>query len=68
MAVPRVLKVADVDALTNFIWISGWTLLGVIVHGPSPKRPSPRAILPSRRAADGEQEDSTADEAVGVDW
>lgn len=68
VAVPRVLKVTDVDALTNFIWISGWTLLGVIVHGPAPKRPSPRAILPSRRAADGAQEDSTTDEAVGVDW
>jgi capsular polysaccharide biosynthesis protein len=35
VAMPRVLKLSDVDALTNFIWISGWTLLGVIVYGPS---------------------------------
>lgn len=31
VAVPRILKVADIDAVTNFIWISGWTMLGVIV-------------------------------------
>jgi capsular polysaccharide biosynthesis protein len=31
VAIPRVLKVADIDAVTNFVWISGWTLLGVIV-------------------------------------
>lgn len=36
-AIPRVLKVADVDALTNFLWISGWTLLGAIVYSPSKK-------------------------------
>jgi capsular polysaccharide biosynthesis protein len=38
VAVPRVLKLADVDTLTNFIWISGWTLLGVIVYAPSKRR------------------------------
>jgi capsular polysaccharide biosynthesis protein len=31
VAIPRVLKVADIDAVTNFVRISGWTLLGVIV-------------------------------------
>jgi len=31
VAIPRILKVADIDAVTNFVWISGWTLLGVIV-------------------------------------
>ena len=31
VAIPSVLKVADVNAVTNFVWISGWTLLGVIV-------------------------------------
>lgn len=30
VAVPRVLKAADIDAVTNYMWISGWTLLGVI--------------------------------------
>ncbi len=38
VAIPRVLKLADVDALTNFVWISGWALLGVIVYAPSKKR------------------------------
>ena len=38
MAVPRVVKVADVDAVTNLIWISGWALLGVIVYSPSRKK------------------------------
>ena len=37
VAVPRVVKAADVDALTNFIWISGWTLLGVIIYSPPRK-------------------------------
>jgi capsular polysaccharide biosynthesis protein len=32
VAIPKVLKAADVDVVTNFIWISGWCLLGVIVH------------------------------------
>jgi capsular polysaccharide biosynthesis protein len=32
VAVPKVVKAADVDALTNFTWISGWTLLGVITY------------------------------------
>jgi capsular polysaccharide biosynthesis protein len=38
VAIPGVLKLADVDALTNFVWISGWALLGVIVYTPSKKR------------------------------
>ena len=37
VAIPRVLKVADIDAVTNFVWISGWTLLGVIVF-PAKRR------------------------------
>lgn len=32
VAVPRVLRTADLDALSNFTWISGWTLLGVLVY------------------------------------
>ena len=43
VAVPEVLKLTDVDALTNFIWISGWVLLGVIVYPPSRK-----PIIPAR--------------------
>jgi hypothetical protein len=38
VAIPRVLKLADVDALTNFVWISGWALLGVIVYAPSKRK------------------------------
>jgi capsular polysaccharide biosynthesis protein len=38
VAIPSVLRLADVDALTNFVWISGWALLGVIVYTPSKKR------------------------------
>ncbi|MFI5062417.1 MAG: hypothetical protein ACHP9Z_00345 [Streptosporangiales bacterium] len=41
VAIPRVLKLADVDALTNFMWISGWTLLGAIVYSPSKKPVKP---------------------------
>lgn len=32
VALPRVLKASDVDVVTNFVWISGWALLGVIVY------------------------------------
>ena len=32
VAVPKVVKAADIDALTNFTWISGWILLGVITY------------------------------------
>lgn len=46
VAVPRVLKVADLVALTNFIWISGWVLLGVIVYS-APRR----AITTARRGS-----------------
>jgi capsular polysaccharide biosynthesis protein len=38
VATPRVLKAADVDAVTNFIWISGWSLLGVIVYSVPRKK------------------------------
>jgi capsular polysaccharide biosynthesis protein len=38
VAIPRVIRLADVDALTNFVWLSGWALLGVIVYAPSKKR------------------------------
>jgi capsular polysaccharide biosynthesis protein len=38
VAIPRVIRLADVDALTNFVWLSGWTLLGVIVYAPSKKQ------------------------------
>lgn len=64
VAVPRVLKVADVDALTNFIWISGWTLLGVIVYDKARKK-----IMPIRRgpdSADSEQ-DSPVSQPAEVD-
>jgi capsular polysaccharide biosynthesis protein len=37
VAVPRVLKVADLEAVTSFMWISGWTLLGVIGYCPQRK-------------------------------
>jgi capsular polysaccharide biosynthesis protein len=50
-AIPRVLKLADVDALTNFIWISGWTLLGVIVFTPSKKTAT--TVTDRQHPADG---------------
>jgi capsular polysaccharide biosynthesis protein len=37
VAVPRVLKQADIDPLVNFIWISDWVLLGVITCPPPRK-------------------------------
>ena len=51
VAIPRVLKLADVDALTNFIWISGWTLLGVIVYSPSKKPAKAATAHPSPAAS-----------------
>lgn len=38
VAVPRVLKASDVEVVTNFIWISGWSLLGVIVYSVPRKK------------------------------
>jgi capsular polysaccharide biosynthesis protein len=38
VAIPRVLKASDVDVVTNFIWISGWSLLGVIVYSVPRKK------------------------------
>jgi capsular polysaccharide biosynthesis protein len=60
VAMPKVLKVADLDAVTNFIWISGWTLLGVIVYSPSRKkitipRRSPGPASPPRNSSVGQQ-------------
>jgi capsular polysaccharide biosynthesis protein len=37
VAVPRVVKQADMDPLANFIWISDWVLLGVITCPPPRK-------------------------------
>jgi capsular polysaccharide biosynthesis protein len=51
VAIPRVLKVADIDALTNFIWISGWCLLGVIVYRSSHGRKSSAGPGPERRSS-----------------
>jgi capsular polysaccharide biosynthesis protein len=64
VAVPRVLKLADVDALTNFIWISGWTLLGVIVYPPSKKPAKAAAGHPSPAAS---PQGSSPDGHVEVD-
>lgn len=44
VAVPRVVKQADMDPLANFIWISDWVLLGVIACPPPRK-----ALTASRR-------------------
>jgi capsular polysaccharide biosynthesis protein len=64
VAVPRVLKAGDVDVLTNFIWVSGWTLLGVIVHS----RPR-KAIKTARSGASpaGSGRDSTVAQQEEVD-
>ncbi len=64
VAIPKVLKVADVDAVTNFIWISGWTLLGVIVYSPPRKR-----ITTIRRGTGsaGSPDDSSVAKQVEVD-
>jgi len=58
VAIPRVLKVADVDAVTNFLWISGWTLLGVIVH--TPPRKTIMTIRRGTRSADSPDGSSVA--------
>lgn len=62
VAVPRVLKLADVDVLANFIWISGWTLLGVIVHWPA--RKAIKAAPPGQASS---QHDSSLGGHVEVD-
>jgi capsular polysaccharide biosynthesis protein len=58
VAIPRVIRLADVDALTNFVWISGWTLLGVIVYTPSRKRA--KNTTDGTRPADPQQESSSS--------
>jgi len=60
VAVPRILKVADIDAVTNFIWISGWTLLGVIVF------PAKRSGFAIARRSSG-PEGARRDESVAKD-
>jgi capsular polysaccharide biosynthesis protein len=52
VAVPKVVKAADMDAVANFIWISGWVLLGVITY-PSPRRVSMTARRGSGSASSG---------------
>ena len=58
VAIPRKVKVADVDAVTNFIWISGWTLLGVIVF--SAKRKAVTTARRGSRPADSRRDHSVA--------
>lgn len=64
VAIPRVLKAADVDVVTNFTWISGWILLGVIVYSPPVK-----TIMTTRRGsgAAGSRRDGPAARQVEVD-
>jgi capsular polysaccharide biosynthesis protein len=57
VAIPRVIRLADVDALTNFVWISGWALLGVIVYAPSKKQVK---TTDSSRPTDSQQESSSS--------
>jgi hypothetical protein len=63
-AVPRVLKQADVDPLINFIWVSGWVLLGVITYPPPRK-----AIMASRRGSGSDRSgrDSSVAKQTEVD-
>lgn len=58
VAVPGVLKVADIDAVTNFVWISGWTLLGVIAF-PA-KRKAAAVTGRGFRPANARQDDSVS--------
>ena len=55
VAVPRVLKAADVDALINFTWISGWILLGVITYPP------PRKTITARPRDSGSDRSTLAE-------
>ncbi len=64
VAVPKVLKASDVEVLTNFIWISGWTLLGVIVYS------RPRKAVKTTRSGSGPAgsgRDSTVPQQQEVD-
>jgi capsular polysaccharide biosynthesis protein len=64
VAVPKVVKVADVDALTNFTWLSGWILLGVITY-TAPRKAITRA---SRGAGPvGSGRDSSVTKQAEVD-
>lgn len=58
VAIPRILKVADIDAVTNFVWISGWSLLGVIVF-PA-KRKAATFTGRGFRPADARRDDSVS--------
>lgn len=63
-AVPKVVKAADVDALTNFTWISGWILLGVITYA-APRKAITR---PARSAGPASSSrDSSVDRHAEVD-
>jgi capsular polysaccharide biosynthesis protein len=64
VAVPRVVKAADVEALANFIWISGWVLLGVIIY--SPPRKTFRTVRRGSGTA-GSDRDSSIARQVEVD-
>jgi capsular polysaccharide biosynthesis protein len=63
VAVPKVLKQADVDPLTNFIWISGWNLLGVITYPP------PRKAITTARGTGSANpgRDTSVDQQAEVD-
>lgn len=63
VAIPSVLRVADVDALTNFVWISGWIALGVMVYS-SPRKPITR-VRRGARSAESARDDS-ADKQLEV--
>jgi capsular polysaccharide biosynthesis protein len=66
VAVPRVVKLADMDPLANFIWISDWVLLGVIACPPPRK-----ARTASRRnsgSADPDRHSSVTQQAEVDAW
>jgi capsular polysaccharide biosynthesis protein len=52
VGVPKVVKAADVDALTNFTWLSGWILLGVITYA-APRTGIPRPTHSAGPAGSG---------------
>jgi hypothetical protein len=52
VGVPKVVKAADVDALTNFTWLSGWILLGVITYA-APRKWIPRPTHSADPAGSG---------------
>lgn len=64
VAVPKVVKAADVDALTNFTWISGWILLGVITY-TAPRKAITKATRGAGPANSGR--DSSVNQQAEVD-